>query len=250
MSARPSKQAKKFINPEVFPLITMSLIILPIILAIIISFIYYLSNRYNITHKEWNKRIVSFSAGVSIIYVLLELFPTFTEGALPINKLLFISIPFGFIAHHIIEKEIYKHNHKHELIKMLSLEEYIFSFVYHLIIGTVLVTFTKTSLVQGVLFFVPVALYTFLSTLSTSPHPTKTKTVLLSSATLIGVLIALLLINFVPFWMELLLMGLAIGVLLFSVIRHHIPFGRKGRLGYFTIGFIFYSFLIIISWYL
>ena len=228
----------------------MNHIILPIILALTISFIYYLSNRYNITHKEWNKRIISFSAGVSITYVLLELFPTFTEGAIPINKLLFVAIPFGFIAHHIIEKEIYKHNHKHELIKMLSLEEHIFSFVYHLIIGIVLVTFTKTSPIQGILFFVPVALYTFLSTLPTSPHPTKTKTLLLSSATLIGVIIALLLINIMPFWLELLLMGLAIGVLLFSVIRHHIPFGRKGRLGYFTIGFLLYTLLIIASWYL
>jgi hypothetical protein len=221
-----------------------------LILAVIIGIIYFFSNRYSIKHKDWNKKIVSFSAGVAITYVLLELFPTFTEGALIIDKLIFLALPIGFIAHHIIEKEIYKHNHRHELIRMLSLEEQTFSFVYHLIIGIVLVTFTTFGLIEGLLFFIPMATYTFLSTLPTEAHPSRLKAIFLSGATLFGAIIGLLLTNVMPRWLDYSLMGLALGVLLFTVIRHHVPFGRKGKIGYFTTGFLIYSLIIIASWYI
>ena len=221
---------------------------LPILLAVIISFAYYYSNKYTIKHEEWNKKIVSFSAGVSITYVLLELFPTFTESALSIHKILFISIPIGFIIHHIIEKEIYMHNIKRELVRMLTLEEHVFSFAYHFIIGIILVTFAKGSAAQAVLFSIPMLSYTFLSNLPASPHPLKIKALFLSSATILGTLLAL--VWKMPSWFEVSLIGVAVGVLLYTVIRHHIPFGKKGKTGYFTIGFIIYSALIILSWYI
>jgi hypothetical protein len=223
---------------------------LPLILAAIISITYYYSNRYNIKHKEWNKRIVSFSAGVSITYVLLELFPTFTEGALILNKLLFLAIPIGFITHHIIEKEIYKHNRSHELIKMLSLEEQIFSFCYHLIIGFVLVFFVKADIFGGILFLIPMMSYTFLSNLPTDKHHSRTKAVLLSGSTIFGVLIGVLVNSQIPIWVNFMLIGLVTGILLYTIIRHHIPFGAKGKLGYFTLSFFIYSIMIVISWYI
>ena len=221
---------------------------LPILLAVIISFAYYYSNKYTIKHEEWNKKIVSFSAGVSITYVLLELFPTFTESALSIHKIVFISIPIGFIIHHIIEKEIYMHNIKRELVRMLTLEEHVFSFVYHFIIGIILVTFAKGSATEALLFSIPMLSYTFLSNLPASPHPLKIKALFLSSATILGTVLAL--IWKMPHWLEFSLIGVAVGVLLYTVIRHHIPFGKKGKTGYFTIGFILYSTLIILSWYI
>jgi len=222
--------------------------ILPLILALVLSITYYLSNRYRIKSKKFGKKIISFSAGVSITYVLLELFPTFTEGALQIDKVLFISIPLGFIAHHIIEKEIYKHTDQHDLVRLLSVEDQVFSFVYHFIIGMILFTFVRLSIVEGVLFFIPILSYTFVSTLSGKPHSSKLKTVLISSATVLGALVALIWAN-IPLHLEYFLMGLALGVLLFTVIRHHVPFGKEGQVGYFSIGFLIYSVLIIISWY-
>jgi len=224
-------------------------VLLPLGLAIAVSMTYYYSNQYSIK-KEKGKRILSFSAGVAIVYILLELFPVFTEGALGISKLVFLSIPGGFIIHHIIEKEIYTHNRRHELIRMLSLEENVFSFVYHMIIGMVIVFFIRGGLIEGFLFFVPVGLYTFLSMLPASPHRSRWKAIVLSSSTLIGTVLAILFWDWIPVWFEFVLVGLAIGVLLFTVIRHHIPFGRKGRLGYFTAGFVIYSALIVLSWYI
>jgi len=221
---------------------------LPILLAVIISFAHYYSRKFSIKHKEYSRKIISFSAGVSITYVLLELFPNFTEAAISLSRFVYISIPLGFIIHHVIEKEIYKHNSKIELVKMLSFEETVFSFVYHIIIGIILVTFARGSATQAILFSIPMISYTFLSNLPANPHPLKIKAIFLSSATLIGTAIAVIWGN-IPAEVEFSLIGIAIGVLLYTIIRHHIPFGKKGHIGYFTLSFILYTALIIASWY-
>jgi hypothetical protein len=227
----------------------MENIFLPLLLAVIVSFAYYYSNKHTIKHKEWNKKIVSFSAGVSITYVLLELFPTFTEASLRIDRLVYLSVPIGFIVHHIIEKEIYKHNSKIELIRMLTLEEHVFSFIYHIILGMILVTFARGSATEALLLAIPILSYTFLSNLPANRHPIKSKAIFLSSATVIGTVIALLWKS-IPYWLEFFLIGVAIGVLLYTVIRHHIPFGSKGKVGYFTLGFAIYSILIVLNWFI
>ncbi len=219
------------------------------IFAIFIAITYYYTNQLNLKRKPYYQKILSFGAGVSITYILLELFPAFTEVALSISKLLFLSILFGFIIHHLIEKTIYKHNRNHELVKFLSLEENVFSFIYHVILGVVLVAFSKESFIEGFLAFIPILTFTLVSTLPMKPHPSKLKTSLMASSTILGVFIAVIWEK-MPIWFEFSLVGLATGVLLYTVIRHHIPFGRKGRIGYFTLGFLVYSTFIIILWYL
>jgi len=220
--------------------------LLVVVLALIVGITYYFSNRYEMKHRENVPKIISFSAGVSITYVLLELFPTFTEVALSINKLIFVSVLFGFITHHLIEKEIYKHNHKHELIRMLSLEENVSSFIYHFIIGMILVAFVNQSVVQALLYFIPMITFTLVTTLPS--HFSADRAIIISFSTLLGVTTAI--VFDLALWLEFSLVGIVIGMLLFTVIRHHIPFGRKGKIGYFTLGFIIYSILIISSWYI
>ena len=220
--------------------------LLVIVLAVIVGLTHYFSNRYEMKHKENVPKIISFSAGVSITYVLLELFPVFTEVALSINKLIFVSVLFGFITHHLIEKEIYKHNHKHELIRMLSLEENVSSFIYHFIIGMVLVAFVNQSVIQALLYFLPMITFTLVTTLPS--HFSADRAIIISFSTLLGVTTAI--VFDLALWLEFSLVGIVIGMLLLTVIRHHIPFGRKGKIGYFTLGFIIYSILIISSWYI
>jgi hypothetical protein len=226
----------------------MSNEVLPLIFAIIIAITHYQTGIIKLKKKHYSYKILSFSAGISITYVLLELFPTFTEVALSISKLLFVSILLGFILHHLIEKEIYKHNRDHDLIKLLSLEENLFSFVYHVILGFVLFTLAKESAIEGILAFIPILTFTLVSTLPMAPNPNKSRTLLMSLSTVIGVFIAYFW-KTIPLWFEYSLIGLATGVLLYTVIRHHIPFGRKGRIGYFTAGFVLYSLFIILTWY-
>lgn len=222
---------------------------LPIMFSVVVSVIYFLSNKFKIKKKDAKLRIISFSAGVSITYLLLEFFPRFTEGALSVHRLLFLSVLFGFTAHHIIEKEIYMHHSKHGLVKMLSLEENVFSYVYHIVVGGVLVYLARTSIIDGFFYFVTIMSYTFVSTLPTKPHSSWIHSVVLSSSTVVGAIVMSLVYNFVPEWLHLIFMGFAIGVLIFTVTRHHIPFGRDGRADYFTLGLILYAGLIMASWF-
>tara|TARA_Y100000310_G_scaffold334428_1_gene414176 strand:+ start:10126 stop:10836 length:711 start_codon:yes stop_codon:yes gene_type:complete len=231
------------------PSIVRELWFLPILFSVVVSVIYYLSNKFKIRNKDAKLRIISFSAGVSITYLLLEFFPRFTEGALGVHRMLFLAVLFGFTVHHIIEKEIYLHHSKHGLIKMLSLEENVFSYIYHIVVGGVFVYLSRSSVIEGFLYFITIMSYTFVSTLPTKPHESKFKSIILSSSTVVGAVLMTIFFDFVAEWTHLLLMGFAIGVLIFTVTRHHIPFGRHGRSDYFTLGLILYAALIMASWF-
>lgn len=222
---------------------------LPLFLALLVGLTYFLVNRFNVKRSHHTPKMVSFAAGVSITYVLLELFPLFTEISAKISKFLFFSVLLGFIIHHIIEKEIYIHNQKHELIKKLSTEEQVFSFVYHLILGMLLVTFFQQHFLDGLLFFVPLLLFVFISTLPAERHTSTAKAIFLASATLLGALFSTFVWTNRPLWIEGALVGFVTGVLLFTIVRHHIPFGRAGKVGYFSLGFILYALIIMASWY-
>jgi hypothetical protein len=222
--------------------------VVPLVFAAIVSIVYMYANKFKIKHKSNKQKIVSFAAGVSITYLLLEFYPRFTQGAFEISKYLFLSVLLGFTIHHVIEKEIYLHHHKHGLVKMLSREENIFSYVYHMIVGMVMVYLARISLFEGALYFATIFSYTFVSTLPTKPHKQFWKSLTLSSSTLIGAIIGVVFADWIPLWVEFVLMGLAIGVLMFTVVRHHIPFGRNGRADYFVIGFVSFAVLIILGW--
>jgi hypothetical protein len=223
---------------------------LPLLFASIAALAQYLSGRADVRKKVYGHKIISFSAGMSITYIILEFFPFFTANALSINKLLFISVLSGFSIHHLIEKEIYQHSKDHDLLKKLSLEENVFSYVYHFILGILLVTFTLRDPQRGFLYFVLVLSFTSVSNLSTKNHQTNKRAIFFSSSTIIGTLFATFIWTIRPLWLETLLSGFVLGVLLFTVTRHHIPFGAKGKVGYYSLGFIFYSLLIIGSWYI
>ena len=221
--------------------------VLPTLFALFIGYAQFWSNSVRLTKKKLRGKIYSLSAGVSITYLLLELFPFFTEQALWIHRLLFLAVLIGFSAHHLIEKETYLHHSRHGIIKALSMEENIFSYIYHIILGIILATFTQASLVRGIIFLIPIVFFTLASSLPMHVHKSKKKSLLLSTGTLVGVIIA----TFIPInnIIQAILIGLIIGILLFTITRHHIPFGKHGKPSYFLFGFVVYALIIIASWY-
>ncbi len=222
-----------------------------IVLATLLGFVYHFANQFDIRNKSYHAKIVSLSAGISITYLILELFPTFTAQALSVSKLLFLTVLFGFIVHHLIEKNIYRHHHtKHELIRLLSIEENIFNFAYHFVVGILLVFFLSNNVVEGALFFFPIVAFTLVNSLTTQPHESPLDSVLNASSTLLGVLFTLLFYNFIPQLTYFILLGIVTGVLLYSITRHHVPYREKGEPSYFIFGFLFYAILIVLSWYI
>ena len=225
-------------------------IFIAVCLALIISITEYVSKRLDLKNKPYYMKILSFSAGFSITYLLLELLPLFAEAAFSISKFLFLALLLGFISHHVVEKEIYKHNKRHELVKMLNLEENIFYYAYHLILGLVLFLFINSNMVEGIFFALSIFAFTIVSNLPSAPHRSKERMMILSSSTFVGALLGILLTNIIPIWLEFALIGIVAGVLMFTVTRHHIPYRRKGNIQYFILGFLIYAIIIISKWYL
>ncbi len=228
----------------------MEVFIIGLLLAVSISVVEFFSKKLNLRHKRYYYQVVSLSAGVSSSYMLLDLFPLFAEGAFQYGKFLFLFLLLGFIAHHVIEKEIYKHNRLNELVRMLSLEQQVFYYVYHVILGIVLMALMSQGVVEGVFFGVSILAYTLVSNLPTDPHPSLRRMVFLSSSTLVGALVGLFIANVIPGFVRFALIGLVAGVLMFTITRHHIPHGRVGRVGFFVLGFLVYAMLIVSKWIL
>ena len=222
--------------------------VVPLTLALIISMVEFISRKLNFKYKLHYRKIVSFAAGISITYILLELLPFFAENALEINKFLFLALLIGFVIHHIIEKEIYQHNSRHELVKKLTLEEHTFHFIYHIILGIVFIKIIQANKTEGLFFFISILAYTIASNLPTRQHRSNKVMALLASSTFIGALIAVFFLSKLQLWLEFSLVGFVTGVLLFTVTRHHIHHGKIGSVSYFTLGSIIYTFFILSKW--
>ena len=223
-------------------------VIIAVFFALLISLTEYVSKILNLKRKPYYNNIISFTAGISITYILLELLPVFAERAFSVHKAIFFALLIGFIGHHVVEKEIYQHNKRHELIKKLSLEENVFYYIYHFILGIVLVALVQRNVTEGIFFVTSIFAFTIAANLPASPHKSQWRMFILSSSTLVGAVFAAFVGLHIPAWLEISLIGLVAGVLLFTVTRHHIPYRRKGNIAFFVLGFFIYALLIAIKW--
>jgi len=220
---------------------------LELLLGLIMSIGHYFSESFSDKFKKYRPQLISLSAGVSITYIFLDLFPMFSQQVVQLNQVIFLSVLLGFSVHHLAEKYIYLHVSKKKRRKDIALEHSIISFVYHFFVGIILASITLNNVSQGLLFFIPVFLYTTLSTLPvTAPRNRKIK-IALSASTFLGVIFSFF-IRLDPVATSSLI-GIIIGALLFSVTRHSLPMGKRGKPTYFILGTLGYSLLIVLIWF-
>jgi hypothetical protein len=221
---------------------------LPILLGAIMAVAHYYSEDFCVRCKEQYNSLLSFSAGISVTYLFLDLLPAFSDTAARTSKFLFLTILLSFILLHVVEKYIYKNAANDKIRRDLALEDSIVSFVYHFIIGMLLVTFTLQSWFTGILFFIPVLLYTMVSTLPVDAPRMQSAKIVLSLSTPLGALFSFFVYTRPTAIVTTALLGLVIGVLTYTVMRHSIPQGKKGEPLYFVLGVMMYSLLIISTW--
>ena len=185
--------------------------------------------------KNYRAQITSFSAGIGVTYIFLQLFPEFVEKTIDFfHPAIFLSVLFGFILFFLAEKYVYQHYKNIALAKGLELEDSVISFIYHFIIGLVLVSLFSLNVQEGVLFFIPIFLNTAVHVLPLDIAPSKLVRGVVASATLIGVLVASFVFMPNPITITVLI-GLVVGTLLFSVIRHSLPYGKEGKPSFFCV---------------
>ena len=196
--------------------------------------------------KRYENHLISFSAGISLTYLFLNLFPEFSQRIAKGDEFIFISILIGFVVFHLIEKYIYKNTKNDKKLEELAIEDSVISFIYHFIIGMIMVSFFNKGVYEGILFFIPAMFYTGVNTLPVDMTKSKIIKTVLSFSTLLGILFVTFIFKEISQLTYLTLLGFIIGALSFTVTRHSLPFGKKGRPLFFTLGVILYSIIIIL----
>ncbi len=229
----------------------MQAFLVALLLALILTFLQFFGEQIYSVCGSYYTHILSLSAGISITYLFLDLIPQFSDAVISINRFLFLSLLIGFVVIHLIEKYIYQHSSKQQVQSRLGVENQITSFTYHFILGMILFEFATQSLQETLLLFVPIAIFTAVSTLPVHRHPSAYIHAIVSSSTVLGVLVVSLLFTHIDGSIQTALLGFIIGGLLFSIIRHSLPFGTAGKPFYFLLGIIIYAPIVIItSWIL
>jgi hypothetical protein len=223
-----------------------------LLFGVILGTVHYFSERFNF--KDIKKMIgVSFTAGILITYLFLELFPTLLEVGGAFNRISLVFVLVGFTIFHVIEKYIYQHSKSTKTLKRELKEIHTISlFIYYLVLGMVLANISEfVGLQAAILFFMPLLLHAALSSISLSElhgviRGNTTIKFLLSFSTLIGILFA----TFFEIVQSLhqALMGSIIGMLLYVTIVDSIPKEREGRPGFFLLGVILYAAIIALTW--
>lgn len=224
------------------------MVLLALGLGVLLGVMHFFSDRIDLSMYRDKMKLMSFTSGILITYLFLDLFPQFYAGSRFVTEISLLFVLIGFAAFHVLERYTYRHaSRKSELRKELKEEHSAALFLYHVAIGMILVDLTGASALQGLLFFVPIMLYSLTSTISLkeidgelrASAPVKA---LLSFSTLIGTAIAAF------FSVQLVLfdalIGFIAGSLLYIVIMDSIPREKKGKPAYFILGIAVYALAI------
>lgn len=221
---------------------------LPVLFSLILGLTHFWNEKITIKQEFTRVRLLSFVAGISITYVFLNLLPEVYSGFKMFDKFIFVALLVGFSAAHLTEKYFYQHSAPETLREKLKLIHGVAFFTYHLLIGVILVKLNNQSNLDSVLFFFPVLFYSGVGVIALGKIHTKVwekfyVKMFLSASTLIGVLVADLLIGFDAVFN--LLFGFIVGIFLYLAMIDFIPKEAKGRPEYFALGVLTYTLIII-----
>ncbi|MFC2174826.1 hypothetical protein ACFLQ2_03055 [archaeon] len=217
--------------------------LIPIVLAAVLTLVHYFSERTANRVKKFHNEIMSFSAGIFITYIILEVLPELTLGTSFIGENVYLLLLIGFTAFHVAEKYVYQHvQNKKRLLKDLA-HLHIAGFIADsFILGFALVMFfgiPMTGGKLGYLVFIPFLLHTLSSSISVRHihehfKSNKMEELMLSLSTVFGAVVATVLgLKAVAFYA---VFSLVMGVLLYVVIRDLVPDNQEGRPMYFLLG--------------
>ncbi len=203
-------------------------------LAGILALVHFFSESYGRHQEKYHIHLVSFSSGLFLSIIVLQLFPEFFKGLPHIGENIFVLMLSGFVLFHLSEKYVYQHiKNKNEMLQDLAFLHAVGFFFNHFVVGIALfLVFQIESTLSGFLLFIPLLLHTFSSSLSLNHLDShfKRKSLLglvLPLAPVFGVTFATLLKpNLVAYHA---LFSFVLGAMLYIAIRDMTPAGQKGK---------------------
>lgn len=219
------------------------------ILAFVMSAVHFLGEEIEERIGGYRESIVSFSSGVSITYIFVQLMPEFHRIAAGSSELIFLFPLLGFSSIHLLEKYLAKSGLEDEEVRKDYGEIHsTFLFIYHGAIGYLIASLIAENLVSGLLFFLPIILHVAVSSLSvTELHEDfvqrKTVKYAITLAPLLGVL-AHRVGGFTDQFFDP-VFGTVIGMFFYIVIRDSMPRDDQGQPEEYIAGAIIYLSVIL-----
>jgi len=196
--------------------------------------------------------MMSFSAGVTVTYVFLQLLPEQHTATEYLGEFGSVSVLIGFSAIHLTEKWVYHHEKTAAEIRNDFREIHsLFLILYYTAIGLLLYELVQASVVNSVLFFIPVLFHTAISSFSLmelEEELLRNQIVryLISIAALIGTAIGAVFV--IPPAVFYTLLGIVTGMFLYVVIHDSLPSDASGKPLYFLLGLLFYTAIMSYIW--
>ncbi|MBS3096408.1 hypothetical protein J4480_03130 [Candidatus Woesearchaeota archaeon] len=226
----------------------MAFHLLSLALAGILSFADYITENIYSNKVRANKKLISFSAGVAISYVVLNLFPEISQYAVIDGKEIFLYALFGFISLNLIEQYIHKGVKKSKIDYYHKSLHVAYFFIYNIFIGIVLVNFAAKGIAKTLLFFIPFLLYIIIKIIPQEfGFKTGTFKIFYSLAPLFGAVLGLVYYDLTSLMFSKMLAFIT-GTLLYTVIRESMPSDEAEKPLYFMIGALFYALVILAGW--
>ena len=227
----------------------MSFHLLSLILAGILSISDYVTEHIFSKKLRTNQKLISFSAGVAVNYIVLTLFPEISSYALIDGRSVFMYTLLGFVGLNLVEQFIYKGAGKLKSPIQYHKDLHVtYFFIYNFFIGMVLVSFAARGLTQTLLFFIPFLLYIIAEILPQQFEFKSTASkILYSMAPFFGVIVG---INFIDFTNSIFgrTISFITGTLLYIVIKESLPSDEAEKSLFFIIGVLLYTLIIFLSW--
>ena len=117
-------------------LVSYTVLAFAVLLGIALAFVHYFSDRIHLAHRKRRMKILSFTAGIFLVYLFLDLLPTMHLGDITLTRFSLIFIVIGFSTLHFAENFVYKRKYKNaEMLKRELREIHSLSFfIYHFFI--------------------------------------------------------------------------------------------------------------------
>lgn len=224
---------------------------LSILMASLVAAVHFMGEEIEGYIGGYREQIVSFSAGVSITYVFVDLIPEFNRIAAESTELIFIFPLIGFSSIHLLEKYLAMSDLEGQKLRRDFGEIHsVFLFLYHGALGYLIASLLAESAVSGLLFFLPIILHVAVSSLSfTELHESFFRRKIVKYGITLAPLLGVLLHNsrivadqyFDPVF------GTVIGMFFYIVIRDSIPREDRGKPKEYVAGIVIYLAVILVA---
>ncbi len=223
--------------------------LVPFALVLSLSAVQFLSDRISIERSRYREYLISFAAAIAITYLLFNFLPkAYMESS---GFTLFLPLITGFAFIHLLEKFFYREYAARFSIKKVRTYHdelhFLVLFIYHFVIGAVLIGLLETDLKSGLLFLPPLMMFSTIGNWSLHHaylQQIPYRRLLLASSTILGALFAKS--SLTSPLIETIMINFAAGVLLFIVVRESIPSPKHGKPLTFVAGIFVYTLMLFL----